>query len=65
MNFHRSCDSGETWRQITDGYLKEIQKEPSLVHAKALPETLVSEVPTANLTAVASSTGVTWGGECI
>jgi len=61
MNFHCSRDSGETWRQITNAYLKEVKKGASLVHATPLPETLVSEVPTANLTAVANSTGVTWG----
>ncbi|XP_068755299.1 uncharacterized protein [Montipora capricornis] len=61
MNFHRSCDSGETWRQITDGYVKEFREEPSLVRAKSLPENLVSEHPTADLTAIANSTGVTWG----
>lgn len=65
MNFHRSCDSGQTWRQITDAYLTEIQKESRLVRATPLPETLVSDVPTANLTAVANSTGVTWGGESL
>ena len=64
MNFHCSRDSGETWRQITNAYLKEVKKYASLVHATPLPETLVSEVPTANLTAVANSTGVTWGGKC-
>ena len=63
MNFYRSCDSGETWRQITDGYVKEFREEPSLVRAKSLPENLVSEHPTADLTAIANSTGVTWGGE--
>lgn len=62
MSFHRSYDSGETWQQFTDGYLKEIKGEPGLMHAKSLPETLVSKLPTANFTVVANSTGVTWGG---
>ena len=62
MNFHRSRDSGDTWRQITDGYLNEVQKQDKLINATALPESLVTEVPTVNLTAVANSTGTTWGG---
>ncbi len=64
MNFHRSRDSGESWRQITDGYLNVVQKDTKLIQATALPENLVSELPTVNLTAVANSTGTTWGGEC-
>ena len=64
MNFHRSRDSGESWRQITDGYLNVVQKETKLIQATALPENLVSGLPTANLTTVANSTGTTWGGEC-
>ena len=65
MNFHRSYDVGDTWRQISDGYIKEIQRETSLIGAKPLPENIVSEVPTADLTAVANSTGVKWGGKKI
>lgn len=64
MNFHRSRDSGKSWRQITDGYLNVVQKETKLIQATALPENLVSGLPTANLTTVANSTGTTWGGEC-
>ena len=66
MNMYRSRDSGDTWQQITDGYIKEIQKATGLVRATPLPESLVSNVPTANFTAVANSTGFTWGGkECL
>ena len=65
MNFYRSRDSGDTWRQITDAYMTVIKKETRLVRATPLPETLVSDVPTANLTAVANSTGIIWGGKCI
>ena len=65
MNFHRSGDSGESWRQITDGYLNEVQKEAKLIQSTALPENLVAGLPTANLTVVSNSTGTTWGGECI
>lgn len=66
MNMYRSRDSGDTWQQITDGYIKEIQKLTGLVRATPLPENLVSNVPTDNLTAVAHSTGFTWGGkECL
>ena len=63
MNFHRSCDSGESWRQITDGYFNKTLTESQLIRAKALPENLVSEMPTSDLTALADSTGTTWGGE--
>ena len=63
MNFHRSCDSGESWRQITDGYFNKTLTESQLIKAKALPENLVSEMPTSDLTALADSTGTTWGGE--
>lgn len=63
MNFHRSCDSGESWRQITDGYFNKTLTESQLIRAKALPENLVSEMPTSDLTALANSTGTTWGGE--
>ena len=63
MNFHRSRDSGESWRQITDGYFNKTLAETQLIKAKALPENLVSEIPTGELTAVANSTGTTWGGE--
>lgn len=63
MNFHRSRDAGETWQQLTDGYLNVVEKDTKLIKAKALPENLVSEFPTVNLTAVASSTGTTWGGK--
>ena len=66
MNMYRSRDSGDIWQQITDGYIKEIQKLTGLVRATPLPENLVSNVPTGNLTAVANSTGFTWGGkECL
>lgn len=66
MNMYRSRDSGDAWQQITDGYIKEIQKLTGLVRATPLPENLVSNVPTANFTAVANSTGFTWGGkECL
>ena len=66
MNMYRSRDSGDTWQQITDGYIKEIQKLTGLVRSTPLPENLVSNVPTANFTAVANSTGFTWGGkECL
>ncbi|KAK2570616.1 Neuropilin-2 [Acropora cervicornis] len=61
MNFHRSCDSGETWRQITDGYVKEVREEPNLVRAKSLPENLVSQNPSTNFIVTANSTGITWG----
>ncbi|PFX33767.1 Coagulation factor VIII [Stylophora pistillata] len=61
MNFHRSRDSGESWRQITDGYFNKTLTETQLIKAKALPENLVSEIPTGELTAVANSTGTTWG----
>lgn len=61
MNFHRSFDSGESWRQITDGYLNKTLTETKLIKATALHENLVSEVPTVSLTAVANSTGTTWG----
>lgn len=61
MNFHRSCDSGETWRQITDGYVKEVREETNLVRAKSLPENLVSHNPTPSFTVIANSTGITWG----
>lgn len=63
MNFHRSCDSGETWRQITDGYVKEVREEPNLVRAKSLPENLVSQNPSTNFIVTANSTGITWGGK--
>lgn len=63
MNFHRSCDSGESWRQITDGYFNKTLTESQLIKAKALSENLVSEMPTSDLTALADSTGTTWGGE--
>ena len=63
MNFHRSCDSGETWRQITDGYVKEVREEPNLVRAKSLPENLVSQNPSSNFIVTANSTGITWGGK--
>ena len=65
MNFHRSRDSGESWRQITADYLNVVRKETKLIQASALPENLVSGFPTANLTVVANSTGTIWGGECI
>lgn len=65
MNLHRSCDSGESWRQLTDGYLNEVQKETQLVKSTALPENLVAGLPTASLTVTATSTGTTWGGESI
>ena len=65
MNFHRSCDSGESWRQLTDGYLKDVQKVTKLINSTALPENLVAGLPTADLRVTANSTGTTWGGECI
>lgn len=65
MNFHRSCDSGESWRQLTDGYLKDVQKENQLINSTALPENLVAGLPTADLRVTANSTGTTWGGLCI
>lgn len=65
MNFHRSCDSGESWRQLTDGYLREVQKETKLINSMALPENLVAGLPTADLRVTANSTGTTWGGGCI
>lgn len=61
MNFHRSCDSGESWRQLTDGYLKDVQKETQLINSTALPENLVAGLPTADLRVTANSTGTTWG----
>lgn len=61
MNFHRSRDSGESWQQITDGYFNKTLTETQLIKAKALPENLVSEIPTGELTAVANSTRTTWG----
>ena len=65
MNFHRSCDSGESWRQLTDGYLKDVEKEAELINSTALPENLVTGLPTADLRVTANSTGTTWGGECV
>ena len=61
MNFHRSRDSGDSWHQITNHYMKEVAKISNVTNATPLPENVVSAVPTSQLTAV-SSNGVTWGG---
>ena len=61
MNFYRSRDSGKSWVQVDERRFREIQQKTNVTLASGISESIVSDVPLANYTAVASS-GLTWGG---